>query len=80
VLFRSLAERAQTSREKQAGESLAWSKENATQNLALEKWHQEQLMSQAAKGDTKTGISNVIGTLGSLGNMYLLNKYGYLKR
>jgi hypothetical protein len=75
----NLAEKSQAAEEKQASERLAFRKENTLESLALEKWHQQQLMNQAARGDTKTGIGNLVNTAGSFGNLYLMKKYGYLK-
>ena len=75
-----LAERAQTFTEKRAGEGLAWSKENAIQTLALQKWQDQMLREAAARGDTKQMFGNIISTGAGLGNLALLKKYGYFDR
>ena len=75
-----LAERAQTFTEKRAGEGLAWSKENAIQTLALQKWQDQMMREAAARGDTKSTIGNVLSTAGGLGQLALLKKYGYFDR
>jgi hypothetical protein len=86
-----LAERAQTSQERQAGENLAWdkermtnslaaTKENALSNLALEKWQQGLLMEQAKKNDSRATTANVINTLGTLGGAYVTGTSPYWNR
>ena len=86
-----LAERAQTSRERQmaetlaankdlSGNELAFKRENALANLALENMQQQAQMSAARKGDRNAMIGNVISSAGSLGGLALLKKYGYFDR
>jgi predicted outer membrane protein len=75
----ALAEQAQAAKQQQATEGLAWDKEKAINALALQKWQNQELMSQAGRGDTNATIGNTIGTGASaLGNYWLMKKYGLL--
>ena len=74
-----LSEQAQAAKQQQATEGLAWDKEKAINALALQKWQNQELMSQAGRGDTNATIGNTIGTGASaLGNYWLMKKYGLL--
>ena len=64
-------------KELQAGK-LSWNKEKTIAALALEKWVQQLMMEQASRSDTRSTIGNVIGSLGSVAQLPLLKKYGYL--
>jgi len=64
-------------KELQAGK-LSWNREKTIAALALEKWVQQLMMEQASRSDTRSTIGNVIGTLGSVAQLPLLKKYGYL--
>jgi len=64
-------------KELQAGK-LSWNKEKTIAALALEKWVQQLMIEQASRSDTRSTIGNVIGSLGSVAQLPLLKKYGYL--
>jgi hypothetical protein len=54
---------------------LGWDREKTIQALDLEKWKQGLLIDQAGRNDTKSTIGNVIGTVGSLANMFAMKQF-----
>lgn len=55
--------------------NLAWQQERAASSLDFDRWVQGLLKDQATIQDRNAVIRNVISTFGSLGNMYLMDKY-----
>ena len=60
-------------------EGLAWNREKMIDALALQKWQNEQLMNQAARGDTYATIGNAIQSAVPIANYAMLKKFGYLR-
>ena len=62
-----------------AEKGLAWQKEEALSRMALERTLQQQMMESAGRNDTRATIGNVIAGVGSVAQIPLLKRYGYLR-